>query len=246
MLYATTKKRIPQIIADVGLVVWVALWVWLSIQIHRLVMLLAEPAYSARDSAENVHSALGSASSSVGEVPVVGGLLSPAFDTLGLSVAGLLITIHQYIQMVEVAAVVVAVILGVLAVGLYIRKWLPWRWTFVRESTAGRKLLPANASVELFALRAMASAPMSELVKITPDPMGAWKRGDVAIIQRLANLELANDGLQLPSAKVRWRDRLRARAQARAAAESTKPSAQTAESTEPPPPSTLGPGVTYR
>ena len=54
-----------------------------------------------------------------------------------------------------------------------------------------------DVASELFALRAIANAPIRDLVKITKDPMGAWKSGDMDIIRKLANLELREDGLSL-------------------------------------------------
>ncbi|MDR2931046.1 MAG: hypothetical protein LBV06_09125 [Propionibacteriaceae bacterium] len=199
MLYASTKKAIPQVLADAGLVAWIGLWLFLCVKARDAVMHFADPAYSAQDTAKGMESSLWSAASSIRDVPLVGSVLSPALGTFGLSVTGLVVAIQQYIDMVKVASIVVAVIVAVIPIGVYLWKWLPWRFAFVREAAAGRKLLPADASAELFALRAIAHAPMRDLVQISVDPLGAWRRGEMETIRRLANLELARDGLKLPT-----------------------------------------------
>ena len=61
------------------------------------------------------------------------------------------------------------------------------------EATAARAIRESAADLHLFALRAVANRPLSELRRVTPDPAGALMSGDV---EDLARLELAALGLR--------------------------------------------------
>jgi len=141
-----------------------------------------------------------SASVSVQPVPFVGDFLAPPLSSFAQAMTSLVGTLQQFIRFVDISSIVFATIVFVVPFIYYVWKWFPWRFAFIREATAGKKLLPAQASAELFALRAIAHAPMRDLAKITTDPMGAWLDGDTATIRKLAALELARDGLKMPAA----------------------------------------------
>ena len=198
MFYATTRKKVPQILSDLGLVLWCVLWGYLSSKVRQLILLFAVPAQDAQGSASDLAASMDSAASSMDGVPILGAVLSPPLNAFSDGLGSLVVTLQHYVRFVDVSSIVVATVVVVVPVAYYLWKWLPWRFTFVREATAGKKLLPAEASAELFALRAIAHAPMRELARITDDPMGAWRRGDEAVIRKLADLELRRDGLRLP------------------------------------------------
>jgi len=189
---------IPQICSDVGLILWCVLWGWLSSKVRQLILLFAVPAQNAQGSAANLAVSLDSAATSMENVPGLGNFLSPPLSSFSSGMSSLVVTLQQFVRFVDVSSIVVATIVAVIPIVYYLWKWIPWRFFFVREATAGKKLLPAEDSAELFALRAIANAPMRDLVKITKDPMGAWKSGDMEIIRKLASLELREDGLTLP------------------------------------------------
>jgi len=198
MFYATTRKKVPQILSDAGLVLWCVLWGYLASKVRQLILLFAVPAQEAQGSASSLASSMDSAASSMEGVPVLGTVLSPPLNAFSSGLGSLVVTLQHYVRFVDVTSIVVATIVAVVPIAYYLWKWLPWRFSFVREATAGKKLLPADASAELFALRAMAHAPMRDLARITDDPMGAWKSGDEDVIRKLADLELRQDGLRLP------------------------------------------------
>jgi len=197
MFYASTKKVVPQALSDAGLVIWTGLWIFLAVKLRGLIRLIAVPAEKARDGALDMSQSLYNSANSLHGIPVLGDVL----NSFGTALNGLAVTAQQFVSFINISSIVVATLVFAIAFGLYLWKWVPWRFQFVREATAGRKLLPADAADRLFALRAMANAPMHELVKITRDPMGAWQRGDEAVIRKLADLELARDGLKLPRQK---------------------------------------------
>ncbi|MCL1906438.1 MAG: hypothetical protein FWG08_00725 [Propionibacteriaceae bacterium] len=201
MLYARNRKIIGQVLSDVGLIAWVFLWVVLAGRVRDFILQFSTPAQKAGETTETMSSSLASAADSVKDLPLVGRALESPLNNLGSTLAGLGDSTSQLISMIATVALVLFIVILAIPVIVYIYKWFPWRFRFVREATAGKKLMPAEASAELFALRALAHAPMRELAKITADPMGAWKRGDTQVIQALANLELELDGLALPSGR---------------------------------------------
>jgi len=198
MFYASTRNVVPQIVSDAGLILWCVLWGYLASKARAFVLLFGVPASNAQDGVHNLSQSLDQASQSVESTPLIGDFLSSLLSTIEQGVSGFGLSLEQFVRLIGVASIVVATIIVAIPVAYYLWKWLPWRWTFVREATAGKKLLPADDCAELFALRAIANAPMHDLVKITADPMGAWKRKDERIIRQLANLELNRDGLVLP------------------------------------------------
>ena len=73
--------------------------------------------------------------------------------------------------------------------------YLPLRWRFVREATAGQRFVDSGSDLDLFALRAMANQPLHRLARISDDPVRAWRDGDPDVVRALAVLELRDVGL---------------------------------------------------
>ena len=76
--------------------------------------------------------------------------------------------------------------------------WLVLRVRFVRRAGAAQRFIDAAPDLDLFALRAMANQPMPRLARVSDDPAGAWRRGDLEVIHALALLELQESGLRPP------------------------------------------------
>jgi hypothetical protein len=84
----------------------------------------------------------------------------------------------------------------ILTVGVF---FLPVRWRFAREASAGARFVDAAEDLDLFALRALARQPMHVLAKVSDDPSGAWRARDREVVTALAALELRDCGLSLPT-----------------------------------------------
>ncbi|MCT4574119.1 hypothetical protein N3930_45040, partial [Bacillus thuringiensis] len=69
---------------------------------------------------------------------------------------------------------------------------------FHRRSAAAQRFIDSSADLDLFALRAMSTAPMARLATISDDPVRAWRQGDREVIDQLADLELRRCGLRFP------------------------------------------------
>jgi hypothetical protein len=105
---------------------------------------------------------------------------------------------NDLVTAVERVALLLAVttaMVPVLIVGVF---WLVHRVRFVRRAGAAQRFIDAAPDLDLFALRAMANQPMPRLAKVSDDPAGAWRRGELDVIHALALLELRESGLRPP------------------------------------------------
>ena len=99
---------------------------------------------------------------------------------------------------VGVAILIVGWLVFLIPVTIVAAFWLPRRIRFYRQARASQVFLDALPDLDLFALRAMAAQPLYVLAGISDDPVKAWRSGDRAVINELAELELRRNGLRLP------------------------------------------------
>src|SRR5690349_8510951 len=130
--------RLQQLLADVGMLAWIVVWVLVARTVHAAVLLLAEPGRAVEDLGRSVAGTMTSAAGAAKHVPLVGDELAKPFGALsdaGGSVSGA----GQSAQdAVGTLALVLAVVLVVLPVGWLLMRWLPWRLRYAREAGAAR------------------------------------------------------------------------------------------------------------
>src|SRR4051794_3008195 len=83
--------RSRQVAADVGMLVWIVLWVVVARAVHAAVLVLAEPGQAVENLGHSVAGNMHSAAGVAEDVPLVGDELSAPFDALsraGGSVTG--------------------------------------------------------------------------------------------------------------------------------------------------------------
>ncbi len=193
--------RSRQLAADLGMLAWTVIWVLVARTVHAAVLVLAEPGQAVEDLGESVAGNMSSAAEAAGDVPVVGDELASPFEALadassGVSGAGVAAQ-----DAVGTLASVLALVLVVLPVGWLALRWLPWRLGYAREASAAARLTRGTADLELLAARALATAPLPRLAALPEGTGAAWRAGDPAAIQALAELELRRLGLRLPTAE---------------------------------------------
>lgn len=191
-------QRTRQLAADVGMLVWVLLWVLVARTVHAAVLVLAAPGRAVEDLGRSVAENMKSAAGVAGDVPLVGDELAAPFGALsdaGDSVTGA----GQAAQdAVATLATVLAVGLVVLSVGWMLMRWLPWRLRWAREADAARRLLAGTQDLHVLAARALATAPLPRLAALPAGTGAAWQAGDPAAVRALAGVELKRLGLRLP------------------------------------------------
>ena len=190
--------RARQVAADLGMLVWVLVWIVIARTVHAAVLVLAEPGRAVADLGNSVAGNMGSAAAAAEEVPLAGEELSAPFGALadaGGSVTGA----GQAAQgAVGTLATVLAVVLVVLPGGWLLLRWLPWRLRWAREAGAARRMLGGTPDLHVLAARALATAPLTRLAALPAGTGAAWYDGDPAAVRQLAALELDRLGLQLP------------------------------------------------
>lgn len=191
-------RRHLQMVADVGVVVWVVVWVRVAMRVHEVTSQLAEPGRQLADAGSSFRGTMTSAGDSVDDLP----LLEDRVATPFRSAAGVGGQIQEagenLVTTVDRVALLLALTTALAPIVLGCGVWLLLRVRFVRRASAAQRFIDADADLDLFALRAMARQPMPRLARISPDPAGAWRRGDRDVIRALAVLELKECGLHPP------------------------------------------------
>jgi hypothetical protein len=131
-------------------------------------------------------------------VPVAGEQLRRPFDAASVTLGNLITSANDQVTSIERLALIVGWLVFLIPVTIVVAFWLPRRIRFYRQARASQVFLDALPDLDLFALRAMAAQPLYVLAEISDDPVKAWRSGDRAVINQLAEVELKRNGLRLP------------------------------------------------
>ncbi len=195
--YAEQPARATrQVLADLFVLVWSALWIWAASWVFDLVNKLATPGQKLENGATSLASSLSDAGQRANGVPVVGDSLSRPFESASQASTQVAEAGQGLQDGVRNLAWLLAILIVVLAVGTVVALWLALRLHYLRQATAASRLRDANPDTDLFALRALVQQPLATLVKVEQDPAAAWRRGDPPVVAKLAELELNRWGLR--------------------------------------------------
>lgn len=193
-IYAETpRKRTRQIIQDAILLGWILMWVLFGSVAHDVVAKLAEPAASVARNSDSLSDSLAEISDQVDGVPVVGGALEEPFSSSSRAAAAVARESREQRELFLTAALWIGLFIAVGPIAVSLLLYLPFRIRWVRQATAADRIRLDADDLYLFALRAVANRPFTELRKATPDPGAALAAGDYAA---LARLELEQLGLK--------------------------------------------------
>jgi len=199
-LYAESPgRRTAQVLADLLLVVWLVAWAWAGSVVHDATLELGAPGQQLAESATGLSGALQDAGGTLGDVPLVGDEVQTPFDEASGAADQLAEVGRDQVRSVERLALWLGLSVAAIPIMLGCLLHLPRRVRFVRRATAGARFVDAADDLDLFALRALAHQPMHVLARVSDDPAGAWRRGDRAVTDRLAEIELRSVGLRMPS-----------------------------------------------
>jgi hypothetical protein len=198
-LYADTSvRRTLQVAGDVAAVLWVWVWITVASRVHDATLELATPGRKMDSSASDLAGQLRDAGRTVANVPLVGDEARTPFDGAGDAASGLADAGQQQVAAVGTLALWLGWAVALIPILMLLWFYLPPRIRFVRRATAGQRYLDSGADLDLFALRAMSHQPLHVLATVSADPVGAWRRGDTLVVDRLAGLELRAAGLRAP------------------------------------------------
>jgi hypothetical protein len=196
-LYADSPgRRTAQIVADLLVVAWVVLWVWVGMAVHDGTTALAGPGRQTDESASAMAGQLRDAGGRLDDAPLIGDELATPFDKAAEASDGIAAAGRASVEAVEQLAVVLGLAIALIPILVILAVHLPRRWRFIREATAGARFIDSADDLDLFALRALAHQPMRVLARVSDDPAGDWRRKDPDVVRRLAELELEDVGLR--------------------------------------------------
>ena len=199
-LYADSQaRRLRQMGGDALLLLWVLVWIEVGKAVHDATMLLARPGEEITEAGNGLAERMRDASSVVGDTPLIGDELQSPFEGAGDAADQIAGAGVAQVDAVEQLASWLGWSVGAIPVLVLLAVYLPMRWRFIRTATAGQRFIDAAEDLDLFALRALTRQPMHRLARISPDPAGAWRRGDLEVVRQLAVLELTDVGLKPPS-----------------------------------------------
>jgi hypothetical protein len=194
--YSSRPHRLLlQIVSDLVVISWSALWVTIGIAVHTAIATIAEAGRQVESGANGVAENLDSAGHSTNKVPLIGHALSKPLSAAGDAARDIAGAGHS----IDTTATWLAILLA-LAVAAPPILALAMPWVFLRLRFFQRKrtvvaLAATPAGEQLLALRALANRPLRRLAAVHPDPVGSWRREDPFAIRGLAALELRSAGV---------------------------------------------------
>lgn len=198
-LYADfPARRTRQLLGDALLVVWVLLWIQVAAVVRTAILALARPGAQIAEAGQGLADRLRQAGATVSGLPLVGDEASGPFDGAGRAADQIAAAGTAQVQAVHDLAFWLPLCVAAVPVLLWCAAYLPLRWRFVRNATAGQRYVDSGRDLDLFALRALSRQPMHRLGRLSDDPAGAWRRADPAVVRALADLELRDAGLRPP------------------------------------------------
>jgi hypothetical protein len=189
-------RRIAQIVADLLVLAWAALWVWIAVIVHGVIVQLAGLGYAVQGRATDVANGLSAAGEGASRVPLVGDDLSRPLAKAGQAAtnvagtgrqAGELITWLSWPMAVAVISAPVLFVCGT---------WVILRLRYAYRAGAVAALAAVPAGQRLLALRALSTRSLPRLLRVHADPLTAWVQGDPVVVAGLARLELSRLGVR--------------------------------------------------
>lgn len=202
-LYADQPARFfLQLALDVVLVSWVIFWIWIGTVLNDGVETLAEPGVRISASATDLSDSLSDAGGALDDVPVVGDGVATPFDKAAEASASMADAGDAEARAAEKVAFWLGFTVALLPILYVAPRYVAGRVRWIREASAGQRLVDGPADLEVFALRAITNQPLSRLARVSDDPVGALRRGDAPVVAALARLELDAVGLTAPALPV--------------------------------------------
>jgi hypothetical protein len=189
-------RRIAQIVADLLVLAWAALWVWIAVIVHGVIVQLAGLGYAVRDRATDVANGLSAAGDGASRVPLVGDDLAGPLDKAGQAASNVAGTGRQAGDLITMLSWPLAVAVVSAPVLFVCGTWLFLRLRYAYQAGAVASLAALPAGQRLLALRALSTRSLPRLLRVHADPLTAWVQGDPVAVAGLARLELSRLGVR--------------------------------------------------
>ncbi len=182
-------------VSDLVLLGWVMAWALVAWTIKRVIEALAGPADEIGETTDALAARFDDAVDRISEVALVGEELAAPLRPIAGTLRDISEQAASQVETVHSIAWLLFFVVWLIPSLSVALLYLPPRIRRARESAQARRFIDERADLDLFALRAMAKAPMSQLAQISADPVAAWRTGDKQVIDQLADLELRRVGI---------------------------------------------------
>jgi hypothetical protein len=165
-----------RVLSDVLIVIAIVLLALLGLKVRDTVNRLVVVPQGVRETGSAVQSGFHDAGDAVGDVPIIGGDLSDAFESAGEGSGGRVESLGQEgVDSIHRLADLLGLLVFGLPAAMLLVWYLPPRLALVRRLTAASQVLDDQTSPErrrLIAMRAAFALPYETLLRYTPDPLG--------------------------------------------------------------------------
>jgi hypothetical protein len=190
-------RRTRQIFADVIALAFIAAWLWFGATIYALITELSTFGAQMEDAGAGFRETMTEVGDTLGGIPLIGSGIRMPFTAASDAGSALEDAGQSQQELIQQLALTLGVGVALLPILMILALWLVPRIRFARRAGRAREQLRAGVGLDLLALRALATQKLSTIADVDPDAMGAWRRGDDAVLRRLAALELEASGIRL-------------------------------------------------
>ncbi|MFM2352652.1 MAG: hypothetical protein RLZZ608_58 [Actinomycetota bacterium] len=188
--------RTRQIIADVAGLGMVVIVIAIASAVTAAIRTLGSFGRDLEAAGLDFQNGLSGAADALGDVPLIGDGIRGPFDaaaSAGASVAEAGRGQQQFVEFVAVSTGLTVALIPLIMLALI---WVLPRVRFARRSTALRRMIANGMTADTLAARAVAHAPLVQLVAVHPDPAAAWRANDPRLVRALAGIELRRAGVR--------------------------------------------------
>jgi hypothetical protein len=192
--YSAARTR--QIIADVIGLISVIVVVAIAASITATIRTLAAFGRDLETAGLDFQEGLLGAADALGDVPVIGDGIRAPFDAAAAAGQSVADAGRGQQELVEFIAVSVGWSVALVPLLVIALVWVLPRVRFALRSHRMRAMIQAGLTVDTLAARALARAPLSQLVAVHPDPAAAWRSQQPEALRKLAAIELRRAGIR--------------------------------------------------
>jgi hypothetical protein len=193
-------RRTYQILGDVAAIAVIVVGIVVAVALHNAIAAFKGIGANVTRSGNDFSSTMKDIGERLSGVPLIGGGISAPFSSASDAGGTLADAGTSWQAGVEHLATLVGWTVAALVVLVVLVGWVRPRLVGGVRRAAVARLASASASLDLLALRALATRPARAVTQVDEDVVAAWRRGDPEVIRRLAALELRSSGVRLPEA----------------------------------------------
>ncbi|WP_144829300.1 hypothetical protein [Microbacterium sp. BH-3-3-3] len=190
-------QRARQMTADVVALALIAISIATGIVVFSTVNQLAQFGVQMQNAGTDFRTSMTDVGTRLGGVPFIGEGISAPFSTASSAGDTLAAAGQTQQDLVLQAAIALGVGVAALPILIVLLVWLIPRLRFISRATRTRALMRSGLNTDLLALRALTHQKAAVISKIAPDAVGAWRRSEPEVMQRLAGLELRSVGIRV-------------------------------------------------